>query len=491
MFRLRDLLEYQEIAIQCHNFPDADTIASAFAIYTYLKENGKTPRLFYSGPGKITKPNLVRMVELLSIPVEHLNSLPRVEALVLADCQYGESNVAKFEADMVFMLDHHEDKGFEHVGIIQSALGSCSTLIWDLLKKENFDFDKYPDMSAALYYGLYTDTSSLEEISHPLDKDMRDSVKFDHDIINSLRFNNLTMDELSIAGAAFSHNSVNQKYGYATFKAAACDQNILGFISDLALQVENVGVCIVYNTLPNGYKLSIRSCSREVMANEFASFLADGGGHKQKAGGFISKDKIGSMNIDEYIESRANEYFESYDIISCGNHNLDISSMSRYVKSKIPAGYVKTADIFAKDTPLSVRTLEGDSEITASPDIFLMIGYEGEVYPIKAEKFQKSYQATDQPYSKTGTAYSPTVRNKITGQTIKLEAYAKTCLPKGEVQILAKPLERNVKVFTSWNLEGYYCGKPGDYIAVRADDQKDVYIIREDIFYKTYESVNP
>lgn len=35
--RLRDLLKYDMVTIQCHDNPDADTIASGYAAYCYLR----------------------------------------------------------------------------------------------------------------------------------------------------------------------------------------------------------------------------------------------------------------------------------------------------------------------------------------------------------------------------------------------------------------------------------------------------------------------
>ena len=57
--RLKELLEYTEIVVQCHNNPDADAIASGFGVYTYLKKHGKNVRLIYSGKNRIQKANLV------------------------------------------------------------------------------------------------------------------------------------------------------------------------------------------------------------------------------------------------------------------------------------------------------------------------------------------------------------------------------------------------------------------------------------------------
>ena len=86
MFSLKELLNYDDIAVQCHDYPDADALASAYAIYLYLIENGKKARILYSGNVGITKPNLLKMVELLSIQAEYVKVPAPESVLVLADC---------------------------------------------------------------------------------------------------------------------------------------------------------------------------------------------------------------------------------------------------------------------------------------------------------------------------------------------------------------------------------------------------------------------
>ena len=485
MFSLKRLLDFENTTIQCHDYPDADTLASAYAVYTYLKDKGKQPKIIYSGRAKITKPNLLNMTELLSIPANHAETLPSTEALVMVDCQHNESNATKFNAPYVFQIDHHEDKEKPYEGIVRSNLGSCSTLVWDLLKKENFTFEKHPNVATALYYGLYTDTNSFEEISHPLDKDMRDELFYDKVIINTLRFNNLSVEELAIAGRALLRHKIDRANSFAIFQADECDQNILGFISDLAMQVEGVNTCIVFTRLPNGYKLSVRSCTREVMASEIAAFLASGGGHKQKAGGFISHDEIGDLSISQYIGKRAEEYFGSYDTVYANNHSLNVLKMPRYSKRRIPIGCVLSTDIFSKGTPMLIRTMEGDEDFYASDDILLMIGSQGEVYPINADKFAKSYALVEEGFIRD-YQYSPTAKNKLTGESFQIVTRARACIPVGSTYIHAAQLQRNTKVFTKWNSEGYMLGVTGDYIAVRSDDHNDVYVIKEEIFKETY-----
>ena len=69
--KLSDLLEYDDIVVQCHDNPDADALASGFGLYTYFKSQGKDVRFIYRGRNKVQKSNLVIMLDELNIPVEY------------------------------------------------------------------------------------------------------------------------------------------------------------------------------------------------------------------------------------------------------------------------------------------------------------------------------------------------------------------------------------------------------------------------------------
>ena len=40
--QLTDLEKSDPVTVQCHDNPDADTLASGFGLYTYFKSKGKT-----------------------------------------------------------------------------------------------------------------------------------------------------------------------------------------------------------------------------------------------------------------------------------------------------------------------------------------------------------------------------------------------------------------------------------------------------------------
>lgn len=298
--RLADLLAYNNIIIQCHDNPDADSIASGYAVYTYLLDNGKNARLIYGGRNVIRKSNLVMMVKELEIPIEHVRNMSeaeQAELLVTVDCQYGEGNVTLYPAKTIAVLDHHRVScKLPTLSEVRSNLGACSTLLWEMFKEEKYPVNDNVKVSTALYYGLYTDTGSLEEIFHPKDMELRDEANIDTGLITKLRNSNLSIEELETAGAALLRCDYNEKYRFAVVKSGPCDPNLLGIISDLVLEVDSVNVCLVFSVLPTGVKISVRSCIEEIKANDLAvkicTGIGSGGGHNIKAGGFLQMELL-------------------------------------------------------------------------------------------------------------------------------------------------------------------------------------------------------
>lgn len=496
--RLSDLTRFGEVVIQCHDNPDADALASGFALRRYLERNGVAARFVYGGENLISKSNLVLMNENLGINCEHVDTLNMPELLVTVDCQYGESNVTRFAAANVAVIDHHRVSAeLPPMSEVRSNYGSCSTVLYEMLRAEGFDINEDKNVATALYYGLMTDTGDFTEISHPSDRDLRDIAAFNKALITLFRNSNLSIDELRIAGDALKNTILDEERFYGIVEAGPCDSNILGIISDMFLEVDGVRSCIVYNILPSGIKFSVRSCVKEVKACELAAFLAEnlggGGGHLVKAGGFLKKDLIvkagvcyAKEDISRFISARMNEYFDTSEILYAGEYKADLSEFDFFRKKAVQVGFVRAADFAEPGREVAIRTLEGDVDVTVTEDLYIILSINGEIYPIRRSKFESFYRVTDEPYVYPGE-YSPNIIDSVTGERLPLLPFAGSCVATGGEGIYAKKITGRVKVFTAWDPDNYYLGRQGDFLAVRADDLSDVYVIEGGVFAKTYE----
>lgn len=499
--KLSDLTGYEAVTIQCHDHPDADALGAGYGLYCFFKSRGKKVSLIYSGPSRIQKTNLRLMLEKLSLPVEYRpDREERLEGLLITvDCQYGAGNVSRFEADAVAVIDHHqmEMENLQQYRI-QPSLGSCCTLVWSMLREEGYPVNGDIVLGTALYYGLYSDTNQFSELFNPLDLDMRETLPFQKGLITMFRNSNLTLQELEIAGIALVHYHYNKDYRFAIIQAQPCDPNILGLISDFLLQVDGVDTCMVYNEGNDGFKLSVRSCIREVNASELAAFLTkgigSGGGRYEKAGGFISsrlyREQNPTLYPEGYFNNRMEAYFDYFTIIAAGKAQPDMSGMKLYARRKEPMGYVCLTEILEPGAQVTVRTQEGDRSISLEEELYFVLEPDGGVRPYRKDAFNRCFDCADWDFPaekfRSRAEYAPTVKNWMDGSTLILAEYAKVCVPSDRMRVYAACLDRGVKVFPQWDAERYLVGHPGDYLAVGCEDPHDIFVVDREAFGENY-----
>lgn len=502
--KLADLERYNPITIQCHDNPDADSIGSGYGLYCYFKKKDKNVRLIYSGSNYIRKSNIKLLIKRLNIPIEYCppDSRERIEGLLITvDCQYGAGNVTQFEADEVAMIDHHQIEN-KDINIelcrIDTNMGSCSTLVWSMLREEHYPVNTDIILGTVLYYGLYMDTNQFSELYNPLDMDMLETIPYNKRLIMKLRNSNLSLEELEIAGMALLRYSYNDDYCFAVIKAQPCDPNILGLISDFLIQVDEINTCVVFNEVNDGYKFSVRSCINEVNANELAAFLAgeigNGGGRYDKSGGFISvklyEEQYPTLHAEAYFNNRMTVYFDSYTIVSAKDYDMDTTDMQLYQRRQEPVGYVKVTDISSLGSRITVRTQEGDLDMVIENEIYIIIGQHGNVILNNREKFKRYFHDMERNLTAEdyfhNAAYIPTVKDWENGVTIQLGDFMKVCVPKNEMQVYAKKLTKGMKIFAKCDEERYMLGEVGDYVAVSKDDKQNIFIVESSEFHNKY-----
>ena len=521
--RLRELLNYDTVVVQCHDNPDADAIASGWALYFYFAHHGKRVRFVYGGPNEIRKSNLRLLTETLRVPIEHVQALDEPpELLVTVDCQHGERNVTPLDGRTVAMIDHHQiapSSAGRPLAEIRPQYGACSTVVWSMLRDEGIDanqcdasaFTVGPDnrdrrLATALYYGLYTDTMKLQEIAHPRDKDMRDMLRITASQIYSFQNSNLSLDELKIAGRALDGYKYNTQYRFAIASVMPCDPNILGVISDLLIEVDAIDACAVFCPSGDGVKLSVRSCVRQTRADELAREIArdvgNGGGHLRKAGGYLSGPLLRNvcdgaaddltLCAQGLIEARMADYFANTDILNAPDEVPALTQAPFYRKQPVTVGYVRVSDVCPAGTELLVRTLEGDFEVLVDDTLCIMIGVSGEIYPIREDTLRHKYALTEAPYGLFTGDYPPTVRDTATGDMWELLPHARCCAANENDATLvhALRLTRRTKVFTAWSEDNYMLGLPGDLLVASVARPEDKYIVEGNIFERTYRAAS-
>lgn len=494
---LKTLDKYNEIVIQIHDNPDADAVGSAYAIYRYFISKGKDVRIVYGGRFKISKSNMVMFIKELDIPVEYVYELGNPELLITVDCQYGEGNVTPFAAQNVAMIDHHNTgRRSDKMCEIRSNLVSCTAVCFDMLRSEGVKISQDVDIATALYYGLYMDSNGLSELRHPIEMDMIEELMYNDKLVEKLINSNFSMQEMETAGMAMLRSNYDEHKRLAMVHSKPCDPNILGVIGDFLLQVDAIDVCIVYNECPEGYKLSIRSCVREISANDLAEFLTegigDGGGHVTKAGGFISDkrfvEKYGRVGIDTYFYSRVNDYYEGFELINAENGIKNKKGFVLYKKRPINYGYVKLSEFMPTGELCRLRTLEGDVQFCITDEIYLMIGHRGEAYPIEKRVFESKYTELKEEYT-SKLDYLPSLKIVGSDENYDISGRINLCVSNENARIYAKCLTKPAKVFTKWGYDKYMVGNEGDYLCIMENDDKDIYVAKGEIFDEIYKIV--
>ncbi len=320
--RLSDLSLYDTVTIQCHDNPDADSIGSGFGLYKYFEGLGKNVRFIYGGRFEIAKACLKLMISECDIPIEYVGPQNRKfdGLLVMVDCQYGAGNVTGMFADNYAVIDHHSSDGlFPALSEIRSDYGSCCTLVWSMLKEEKSKVLNDVNVSTAFYFGLFSDTNQFAEIFNPNDREMKDGLQYNAELFSRLKNSNISLKDLETAGVALLRNIHNEEHRYSIMHAEKCDPNMLGILSDFLLQVDVIDTCVAYISFEDGIKFSVRSCVKDIKANELAIYLCDGigsgGGHEDKSGGFISRklyeERYHGVHTESFFSQKLNEYFEN------------------------------------------------------------------------------------------------------------------------------------------------------------------------------------
>ncbi len=306
-----------EVFLQPHNVPDPDAIASALGLQYLLAQRGIESVIVYDR--EIEKANSLKMLEVFKgelVRAADAHTLGEEDWAVLVDVQKGGSNITDLDTDEVAVIDHHEylgNKGYRFEDVRPWA-GSCAAIIADYAFENGIDLP--PRIATALLYGIFMDTDNLTRGAASLDIEMfyRLYGFCDISLINELRGNEISLTDLNLYADAFKTVEIYDEIGF--LKLTSVNDSLLGAASDIVVSVAGVNVVVAYSTRPQGIKLSTRSISGAVKANDLVRAIVEGcgfgGGHNHMAGGFIPKENLNAhRSVDTFIKHRAIRHFET------------------------------------------------------------------------------------------------------------------------------------------------------------------------------------
>jgi phosphoglycolate phosphatase len=138
---------------------------------------------------------------------------------------------------------------------------------------------------------------------------------------------------------------------------------------------------------------------------------------------------------------------------------------------------------------ITIRTIDGDHSLLVIPGTFALINRKGLVSIIDEEIFESEYQLLDLPYN-VPISYFPTAKESRDDNTvISLKKHVKSCIPSTELQIYAKELDKDTKLFNLEDDSTYHLGKKGDYLAIKCNRKKEAFLIDRESFHKVYQPV--
>lgn len=315
MLDLMELIEQlkveKNVYIQSHNFPDHDSIASAFGLQVLLREYDINAHIIYKG--EVQRESLKKMIEVLGIEAyNHLNfNITGTDKIIIVDGCRGNSNVDELAGDEIAVIDHHLVNEPEDVKFvdIRPAYGACSTIICTYYRELNIEIPQR--VATALLIGLSMDTSLLTRGVSEIDIQSYPHLYLNANvsIVNSILRNYIQTKDLKFYKYLLDNIIINNGFAFCYF-SEGCNQNLLGILGDFLLSLEEIEFSVLCARNMDVINFSVRNENDRLNASTVIQAalkgMGFGGGHTDMAGGVI-KD-ISKFDKDRIYDNFFNIY---------------------------------------------------------------------------------------------------------------------------------------------------------------------------------------
>ncbi len=293
-----------------HDNPDPDAIASGWAILTLIEEKLPRPARLVAG-GAIVRAENRHMVELLSPPLELINSLDvdDATATILVDCGLNNTHqmLTRQQIPPVAVIDHHQTfDGHKRSPFsdVRPDMVASATITASYLREQ--DVEPGVKLSTALLYAIRTETCG-SAMQH---------TRLDRSIINWLTgFSDpqllAEIENAPLSRAYFGDLTLALQNTFLYDDAALCllpraeGAEVVGEVADLLIRCDGIDRVLCGAIINNDLLVSVRTVrdgadATHLLRKTLEGF-GSGGGHEHRAGGKVC-DVGGNGRISETLE---------------------------------------------------------------------------------------------------------------------------------------------------------------------------------------------
>src|SRR5436309_3230309 len=296
----------ERVLIMLHNEPDPDAMASGLALRNILRRT-KTTAIIGAIQG-VTRPENVRMVNLLDIQVENIRAetLTEYDRIAMVDVQPHYFVGLIDRVDLV--IDHNpEQPGYTAVfKDIRPDYGSTSTILTEHLRAVDANISErtatamlYAIKSDTLFFNRQTNRVDLEAFSYlyPL---------ADAAMIRKMEGAEITIERLDYVLQAHRGGTLIEQV-FCAFLGPSPREDFIPYVADFFLQLEHVKWTVIAGIVNESIVISVRNLGYTKNAGEFARrYFADigsAGGHRAMAKAVIPmrafREKFGDLTADD------------------------------------------------------------------------------------------------------------------------------------------------------------------------------------------------
>ena len=296
----------ERVLIMLHNEPDPDAMASGLALRNILRRT-KATAIIGAIQG-VTRPENVRMVNLLDIQVESIRpeALSEYDRIAMVDVQPHYFVGLIDRVDLV--IDHHpEQPGYTAVfKDIRLDYGSTSTILTEHLRAVDANISErtatamlYAIKSDTLFFSRQTNRVDLEAFSYlyPL---------ADAAMIRKMEGAEITMERLDYVLKAHRGGALADQV-FCAFLGPTPREDFITYVADFFLQLEAVKWTVVAGIVNDQLIVSVRNLGYTKNAGEFVrrffSGIGSAGGHRAMAKAVVPmanfRQKFGDLGPED------------------------------------------------------------------------------------------------------------------------------------------------------------------------------------------------